>query len=105
VEFKEFTWLVNEDQSRSFLVGIAAAGESTLLDFIRHTDMVFESFGLETFYKDPVPHFSFGWVLGDIFHSKPEYKNKRYLFPLPLVVTLSLIVFKSGKWTFQIKKL
>eukprot|EP00798_Chlamydomonas_sp_ICE-L_P004363 gene4363-14486_t len=70
VTLKGLCTFVNEDRSRTFLSapvvndGVDSL-KSSLCAVIKLIDAVFAQQGLKCFYKDPHPHISVAWMLGD----------------------------------------
>ena len=57
------TLLRNDDGTRVFGALVVEKGCGAVLSLIRSVDSALESFGLQTYYKDPVPHVSVAWAL------------------------------------------
>ncbi|KAG2444955.1 hypothetical protein HXX76_001691 [Chlamydomonas incerta] len=56
---------VNDEGTRSFVSAMVAAGERRVVGLVRAVDGAFAAHGLPTFYEDPLPHVSVGWLVGD----------------------------------------
>uniref|UniRef100_A0A1D1Z6C2 U6 snRNA phosphodiesterase 1 n=1 Tax=Anthurium amnicola TaxID=1678845 RepID=A0A1D1Z6C2_9ARAE len=67
IEFSKWEVFVNDDQTRSFLsLEVKGAGLSEINRQIQIVNDVYRLHGLPGFYKDPRPHISLVWALGDI---------------------------------------
>ncbi|CAA7411098.1 unnamed protein product [Spirodela intermedia] len=67
IEFSRWEVFVNDDQTRTFLsLEVDGAGLSEISRQIQIINDVYRLHGLPEFYKDPRPHISLAWALGDI---------------------------------------
>ncbi|KAB2596453.1 U6 snRNA phosphodiesterase-like [Pyrus ussuriensis x Pyrus communis] len=67
-----FKWevFVNDDQTRTFVsIEVIAAGLAEITKQIQAVNEVYKLHNLPEFYKDPRPHISVAWALGDISNS------------------------------------
>ncbi|KAJ8480405.1 hypothetical protein OPV22_024132 [Ensete ventricosum] len=67
VEFNKWDVFVNDEQTRSFLaLEILGGGLSEITKQIHIVDVIYRLHGLPEFYKNPRPHISLLWGLGDV---------------------------------------
>ncbi|URE43925.1 CBS domain, partial [Musa troglodytarum] len=66
VEFNKWNVFVNDEQTRSFLaLEVLGGGLSEITKQIHIVDVIYRLHGLPEFYKNPRPHISLLWGLGD----------------------------------------
>lgn len=66
IEFTKWEVFLNDDQTRSFiLLEITGEGLPQICKQIQIVDNVYRLHGLPEYYKDPRPHISLAWALGD----------------------------------------
>jgi 2'-5' RNA ligase len=67
VEFSSWEVFVNDDRTRTFLsLEVLATGYGEIKKQVSLVDDVYRLHSLPTFYKDPRPHISLAWALGDV---------------------------------------
>lgn len=67
IDFSKWEVFVNDDQTRSFLsLEIIKGGLTEITKQIQAVNEVYKLHNLPEFYKDPCPHISIAWELGDI---------------------------------------
>ncbi|XP_057970856.1 uncharacterized protein LOC131159732 [Malania oleifera] len=67
IDFSRWEVFVNDEQNRSFLsIEVIAGGLVEITKQIRLVNEVYKLHNLPEFYKDPRPHISIAWALGDI---------------------------------------
>lgn len=67
IEFGKWEVFINDDQTRSFLaMEVTTGGLSEISKQVHVVDEVFRLHNLPEFYKNPRPHISVAWGLGDI---------------------------------------
>ncbi|KAJ8772471.1 hypothetical protein K2173_027648 [Erythroxylum novogranatense] len=67
IDFSKWEVFVNDDQTRSFLsIEVVNGGLDEIVKQIRYVNEVYRLHNLPEFYKDPRPHISLAWALGDI---------------------------------------
>ncbi|THU52299.1 hypothetical protein C4D60_Mb10t02520 [Musa balbisiana] len=67
VEFNKWDVFVNDEQTRSFLaLEVLGGGLSEITKQIHIVDVIYRLHGLPEFYKNPRPHISLLWGLGDM---------------------------------------
>jgi len=67
VEFGSWEVFINDDRTRSFLsLEIVAAGTPEIQKQVSFVDDVYKLHNLPTFYKNPRPHISLAYALGDV---------------------------------------
>ncbi|MQL87381.1 hypothetical protein Taro_019907 [Colocasia esculenta] len=70
IEFSRWEVFVNDDQTRSFIsLEVKGAGLSEITKQIQIVNDVYRLHGLPEFYKNPRPHISLVWALGDVSRS------------------------------------
>ncbi|KAM1141798.1 hypothetical protein ACFX2I_041729 [Malus domestica] len=70
IDFSKWEVFVNDDQTRTFVsIEIIAAGLAEITKQIQAVNEVYKLHNLPEFYKDPRPHISVAWALGDISNS------------------------------------
>ncbi|KAL7253680.1 hypothetical protein ACSBR1_008096 [Camellia fascicularis] len=67
IDFNEWEVFVNDDHTRSFLsIAVKTKGLAEIRKQIQAVNEVYKLHNLPEFYKDPRPHVSLAWALGDI---------------------------------------
>ncbi|XVF82032.1 hypothetical protein PTKIN_Ptkin16aG0010400 [Pterospermum kingtungense] len=67
IDFNKWEVFVNDDQTRSFLsLEVATGGLAEMTKQIEAVNEVYKLHNLREFYKDPRPHISLAWALGDL---------------------------------------
>ncbi|PSR93286.1 U6 snRNA phosphodiesterase [Actinidia chinensis var. chinensis] len=67
IDFSKLEVFVNDDRTRSFLsVEVLREGLAEITKQIQAVNEVYKLHNLPEFYKDPRPHISIAWALGDI---------------------------------------
>ncbi|KDP22490.1 hypothetical protein JCGZ_26321 [Jatropha curcas] len=70
IDFSKWAVFVNDDQTRSFLsIEVVTGGLTEITKQIQSVNEVYKLHNLPEFYKDPRPHISLAWALGDISDS------------------------------------
>ncbi|KAG9439059.1 hypothetical protein H6P81_019224 [Aristolochia fimbriata] len=70
IDFSKWEVFVNDDQTRTFLsMEVIAGGLAEIRRQIHVVDDIYRLHNLPEFYKNPRPHISLAWALGDISHS------------------------------------
>ncbi|XP_047179905.1 U6 snRNA phosphodiesterase 1-like isoform X2 [Vigna umbellata] len=70
IDFNKWEVFVNDDHTRTFLsVEVVQGGLIEISKQIEAVNTVYRLHNLPEFYKDPRPHISLAWALGDISHS------------------------------------
>ncbi|KAM1029186.1 hypothetical protein COP1_041756 [Malus domestica] len=70
IDFSKWEVFVNDDQTRTFVsIEIIAAGLAEITKQFQAVNEVYKLHNLPEFYKDPRPHISVAWALGDIGNS------------------------------------
>ncbi|KAF8412472.1 hypothetical protein HHK36_000436 [Tetracentron sinense] len=70
IDFSKWEVFVNDDRTRSFLsMEVIAGGLAEITKQIHTVNEIYRLHNLPEFYKDPRPHVSLAWALGDISHS------------------------------------
>ncbi|XP_068331127.1 uncharacterized protein [Pyrus communis] len=70
IDFSKWEAFVNDDQTRTFVsIEVIAAGLAEITKQIQAVNEVYKLHNLPEFYKDPRPHISVAWALGDISNS------------------------------------
>ncbi|KAG6543184.1 hypothetical protein Mapa_015433 [Marchantia paleacea] len=66
-EFGSWEVFTNDERTRTFLsLEVIKAGVCEMQTQVRAVDEVLKLHNLPTFYKDPRPHISIGWAVGDV---------------------------------------
>ncbi|XXG78012.1 hypothetical protein AAC387_Pa08g2044 [Persea americana] len=81
IDFSKWEVFVNDERTRSFLsIEVIAGGLSEMARQIQAVNDVYKRHNLPEFYKDPRPHISLAWALGDISYSLKQVVEelKRY---------------------------
>ncbi|XP_055826588.1 uncharacterized protein LOC129895000 isoform X2 [Solanum dulcamara] len=67
IDFNKWEIFVNDDSTRTFMsLEVVAGGLAQIRKQIQAVDEVYKLHNLPEFYKDPRPHISITWALGDI---------------------------------------
>ncbi|PHT86363.1 hypothetical protein T459_08469 [Capsicum annuum] len=67
IDFNKWEIFVNDDSTRSFMsLEVVAGGLAQIRMQIQAVNEVYKLHNLPEFYKDPRPHVSLAWTLGDI---------------------------------------
>lgn len=67
MDFNKWEHFVNDDSTRSFLsIEVTRTGLPEISKQIHMVDEVYRLHGLPEFYKNPRPHISLVWALGDV---------------------------------------
>ncbi|XP_017256925.1 uncharacterized protein LOC108226472 [Daucus carota subsp. sativus] len=70
INFDKWEVFVNDDHTRSFLsIEVLTGGLAEIARQIQAVNEVYKLHSLPEFYKDPRPHISIAWALGDISES------------------------------------
>ncbi|XP_043723444.1 U6 snRNA phosphodiesterase [Telopea speciosissima] len=70
IDFNKWEVFVNDDHTRSFLsMEVITGGLAEITRQIHAVDEIYRLHNLPEFYKDPRPHISVTWALGDISQS------------------------------------
>lgn len=70
ISFDKWEVFVNDDHTRSFLsIEVMTGGLAEITRQIQAVNEVYKLHSLPEFYKDPRPHISIAWALGDISES------------------------------------
>ncbi|XP_042374228.1 U6 snRNA phosphodiesterase-like isoform X2 [Zingiber officinale] len=113
IDFNKWDVFVNDEQTRSFLaLEVMGAGLSEISKQIRLVDVIYRLHGLPEFYKNPRPHISLLWGLGDtsgmlnqaVENIERSYKNSS--LPCRHIFTCKIngIECRIGKRTYSICK-
>jgi len=101
ITFGSSKWFTNDDQSRSFLGLEITQGESKVCELIKDVDKVLQQFSFPLYYKDPRPHVSIGWTLGNVL---PDLRVPERVLDEEdtFDFDISNIECKCGKWLFRL---
>ncbi|KAL4339683.1 hypothetical protein GQ457_08G034720 [Hibiscus cannabinus] len=70
IDFNKWEVFVNDDKSRTFLsLEVVTGGLTEITKQIQAVNEVYKLHNLPEFYKDPRPHISLAWALGDVSSS------------------------------------
>ncbi|XP_014502456.1 U6 snRNA phosphodiesterase [Vigna radiata var. radiata] len=70
IDFNKWEVFINDDHTRTFLsVEVVQRGLIEITKQIEAVNTIYRLHNLPEFYKDPRPHISLAWSLGDIAHS------------------------------------
>ncbi|XP_042484205.1 U6 snRNA phosphodiesterase-like isoform X2 [Macadamia integrifolia] len=70
IDFSKWAVFVNDERTRSFLsVEVITGGLAEITRQIHAVDEIYRLHNLPEFYKDPRPHVSLAWALGDVSQS------------------------------------
>uniref|UniRef100_A0A0D9VIY7 U6 snRNA phosphodiesterase n=1 Tax=Leersia perrieri TaxID=77586 RepID=A0A0D9VIY7_9ORYZ len=114
MDFNKWEHFINDDCTRSFLsLEVTSTGLPEISKQITMVDDVYRLHGLPEFYKNPRPHISLAWALGDV-----SYKLKQAIKEIEKTLSsmgksqqcnlrckFSHIVCKIGKKMYDICKL
>ncbi|OMO94814.1 hypothetical protein CCACVL1_05807 [Corchorus capsularis] len=111
IDFNKWEVFVNDDQTRTFLsLEVITGGLSEITKQIQAVNEVYKLHNLPEFYKDPRPHISLAWAVGDLSGSlrrvvKEETKTSSSGGSLPNRICASKfggIECKIGNKTYKI---
>ncbi|KAI3731217.1 hypothetical protein L1987_62403 [Smallanthus sonchifolius] len=112
IDFNKWEVFVNDDKTRTFLsVENTTGGLAEITKQIQAVNEVYRLHNLPEFYKDPRPHISIAWAVGDISQSlkrvvEGEMKTHLSVGGLPtrcmFTCKFSNIVCKVGNKTYNI---
>ncbi|CAN6705459.1 unnamed protein product [Malus baccata var. baccata] len=75
IDFSKWEVFVNDDQTRTFVsIEIIVVGLAEITKQIQAVNEVYKLHNHPEFYKDPRPHISVAWALGDISNSLKKVK-------------------------------
>lgn len=67
IDFNKWEVFVNDDKTRTFLsLEVVTGGLAEITKQIQSVNDVYKLHNLPEFYKDPRPHISLAWALGDV---------------------------------------
>eukprot|EP01112_Ceratiomyxa_fruticulosa_P011552 TRINITY_DN3141_c0_g2_i2.p1 TRINITY_DN3141_c0_g2~~TRINITY_DN3141_c0_g2_i2.p1 ORF type:complete len:329 (-),score=72.09 TRINITY_DN3141_c0_g2_i2:225-1211(-) len=66
VEFTDYKCFTNDQRTRSFVSLGVGTGSEFICKLIKRVDKIVAEFKGPVFYADPLPHMTFGWLIGDI---------------------------------------
>ncbi|XP_057437253.1 uncharacterized protein LOC130729498 [Lotus japonicus] len=70
IDFNKWEVFVNDDHTRTFIsLEVVQGGLVEIKKQIEAVNAIYKLHNLPEFYKDPRPHISLAWALGDITHS------------------------------------
>ncbi|XP_038993487.1 U6 snRNA phosphodiesterase [Hibiscus syriacus] len=76
IDFNKWEVFVNDDKSRTFVsLEVVSGGLAEITKQIQAVNEVYKLHSLPEFYKDPRPHISLAWALGDISGSLKKVIN------------------------------
>ncbi|WOK96616.1 U6 snRNA phosphodiesterase [Canna indica] len=112
IDFNKWDVFVNDEKTRSFLsLEVIGGGLSEITKQIRIVDVTYRLHGLPEFYKNPRPHISLLWALGDTSYSLKQavdidrsYKKATPSSGHIFTSKISSIECKIGKKTYSIWK-
>ncbi|PWA48802.1 hypothetical protein CTI12_AA482860 [Artemisia annua] len=112
IDFNKWEVFVNDDQTRTFLsIENTSQGLTEVTKQIQVVNEVYKLHNLPEFYKDPRPHISIAWAVGDISQSLKravEGETKKYInvggssTRCMFTCKFSSIVCKVGSKTYNI---
>lgn len=111
ISMPECIVLSNDDKSRVFAALRVGRGCSAVISLIKHVDGVLESFGLPTYYEDPIPHASVAWALPEVSDSEKKKEKlesaigKSFLCEFDeedTVCDVNEVCIKSGAYSYSI---
>ncbi|KAL1319834.1 U6 snRNA phosphodiesterase isoform X1 [Arachis ipaensis] len=77
IDFNQWEVFVNDDHTRTFLsLEVVQGGLVEITKQIELINAIYKLHSLPEFYKDPRPHISLAWALGDISHSLKNTVNE-----------------------------
>ncbi|XP_027928969.1 U6 snRNA phosphodiesterase-like isoform X2 [Vigna unguiculata] len=81
IDFNKWEVFVNDDHTRTFIsVEVVQGGLIEITKQIEAVNTVYRLHNLPEFYKDPRPHISLAWALGDISHSLKKVVDEEMKF-------------------------
>lgn len=75
IQFQGWKVYVNDERSRTFLAVAVMQGSPEVCEAIVQVDQAFQKHQLKLFYKEPSPHLSVAWLLGDHEHDLQRQIN------------------------------
>ncbi|KAK1272500.1 hypothetical protein QJS04_geneDACA012536 [Acorus gramineus] len=113
IEFTKWEVFVNDDHTRTFLsLEVTGEGLYEITKQIHIVDEIYRLHGLPEFYKNPRPHISLAWALGDNSSSLNQALQLNRHYPTACSVKRQLFVCKFsgieckvGKKSYKICKL
>ncbi|EMS63680.1 hypothetical protein TRIUR3_35251 [Triticum urartu] len=114
MDFNKWEHFVNDDSTRSFLsLEVTRTGLPEISKQIHMVDEVYRLHGLPEFYKNPRPHISLAWALGDVSSKLKQATKEIEKFEnsinssknCNLRCNFSRIVCKVGKKVYDICKI
>jgi len=86
IDMCDYEYFINEEKTRSFIALKIYRGWDQICDLISSTDTVLKQFKQPTFYKDPKPHITVGWTVGNILPDllETEKINNPVITPPPI---------------------
>ncbi|TYH53609.1 hypothetical protein ES332_D09G111500v1 [Gossypium tomentosum] len=91
IDFNKWEVFINDDRTRTFLsLEVVTGGLPEITKQIQAVNEVYKFYNLPEFYKDPRPHISLAWALGDVSGSlnKSFVQLKLFLFRGIIIVKL-----------------
>ncbi|XP_015958280.3 uncharacterized protein LOC107482345 [Arachis duranensis] len=77
IDFNHWEVFINDDHTRTFLsLEVVQGGLVEITKQIELINAIYKLHSLPEFYKDPRPHISLAWALGDISHSLKNTVNE-----------------------------
>jgi len=98
IDLSEYQYFTNDDKTRSFMSMRVANAKDHVCSIISRIDNVLADFGFPVYYKNPFPHLTIGWGLGDSI-SNLSIKEGTILSNFTMYV--SKIECKIGKWKYE----
>ncbi|XP_054814578.1 uncharacterized protein LOC129315082 [Prosopis cineraria] len=96
IDFSKWEVFENDDHTRTFLsLEVVQGGLREIAKQIEAVNGVYKLHNLPEFYKDPRPHISLAWALGDISHSLKKVVEE--------VIKGSAVEKSVNKWSFTCK--
>ncbi|XP_028800059.1 U6 snRNA phosphodiesterase-like isoform X2 [Neltuma alba] len=96
IDFSKWEVFVNDDYTRTFLsLEVVKGGLREITKQIEAVNGVYKLHNLPEFYKDPRPHISLAWALGDIGHSLKKVVEQ--------VIKRNTVESSVKKWAFTCK--
>lgn len=114
IDFNKWEVFVNDDRTRTFLsIEVLTGGLSEITKQIQAVNEVYRLHNLPEFYKDPRPHISLAWALGDadellrkvVDETKKHLEAGGSLQKRVFTVKFSGIECKIGHKTYKICKM
>mmetsp|Transcript_30823 Transcript_30823/g.34370 ORF Transcript_30823/g.34370 Transcript_30823/m.34370 type:complete len:273 (+) Transcript_30823:23-841(+) len=95
LSFDTLEFYVNDEETRSFISANVLKGKEEITQIIAHIDSVLSTYGFQEYYKNPKPHISLGWCLGNV---RPLLtKSTSQINGKPISVSVSAVYCKVGK--------